>query len=214
MNSNKRSRSKNKQKFPRRGRFQTVNSGLIKSPNQLIRAADNQIYEVVQSAEFLAQLSSSASVPTYGSIYTTLQNFDQYTDFAPVFDQYRIVEVEVSFFPRIQTVDGQIVNAGLFHSVVDYDDSASLTSVASALDYTNCLVTPGNKMHRRTFVPHVALAAYAGAFTSYANVDRQWIDCSSSTVQHYGIKTAWTTTSIVLTMDVVVRARIQFRNVR
>lgn len=184
------------------------------SPNQLIRAADNKPYEVVQSCEFLAQLVSNASIPTYGAIYTTLQNFDQFTDFAPVFDQYRIVEIEITFWPRVQTVDGQIVNAGLLHSVVDYDDSTVLTSVASALDYTNCLVTPGNKMHRRTFVPHVANAAYAGAFTSYANLSGQWLDAASSTVQHYGVKTAWTPTSIVLTMDVTLRARIQFRNVR
>jgi hypothetical protein len=184
------------------------------SPNQIIRAKDNQIYEIVQATEVLAATVSSSSVPIFSNYVTEFAQLDQYAALAAVFDQYRIVEIEYTAVPRLQTLDGTVTNAGFFHSVVDYDDGTNLSTVAQALDYQNVLVTSGNKVHKRTFKPRVAVAAYSGAFTSYANMENQWIDCTSPNVNYFGIKTAWTVTSTPLYMDVIIRMRVQFRNVR
>jgi len=185
------------------------------SPNDTIRMVDNKIYEVIQSCEFLAVQTSSATVPTSVAIPIALTNFDQYAAFTSVFDQFRIVEIEYTFRPRIQTMDGTITNSGLFHTVVDYDDANTLLSAAAALDYSNCLVTQGNREHKRRFKPHVAIAAYANLLTfNYANVADLWIETASNIVTYYGVKTVWTPTSVALNMDLTVRARIQFKNVR
>jgi len=72
--------------------------------------------------------------------------------------------------------------------VIDYDDGTALTSANLASAYSNCVVLNPGESCERTFSPHMALAAYGGAFTSYANVSPQWIDAASTGVQHYGVK--------------------------
>jgi len=103
---------------------------------------------------------------------------------------------------------------GQFVSVIDYDDAVNLTTFASALDYPSAFQSEGYTPHRHVFVPHIAVAAFAGTFTAYANEEAPWIDCASNTVQHYGVKTAWSGTSAVFLYDVRVRVIVQFRNVR
>jgi len=121
--------------------------------------------------------------------------------------------VEVTFMPTANMNAGTGA-FGYFTTVVDYDDATALTLPAQALDYSNALSGEGYQAQRRVFKPHVAIAAYSGAFTSFANEESPWIDNISSGVQHYGVKTAWTVTAALQHMDVNVRMWLQFRNVR
>jgi hypothetical protein len=181
------------------------------------RIRDNAIYNIVQSFESTATATSSTIANTYTYNNFVFNLMDQNSQLSAVFDQYRVQMLEFTYYPRINVVDGNSAgptNSGFFHTVIDYDDSSLLTSIGQALDYPNCLVTPGSVIQKRTFVPHVAVAAYAGAFTSFANMGPTWIDCTSNGVVHYGVKTAWTVTSQALTYDVVCRVWMQFRNVR
>lgn len=174
----------------------------------------NCTYSIIQTSISGQTLVSSTTVPTYGAIYFTLNSIDQSAQLTSVFDQYRIDMVEVCFKPRITMPTTASQNTGLFSTVVDVDDNNTLTSVNAAYDYENCVSGKGSEEQRRTLVPHCALAAYSGAFTSYANVASPWIDANSPAVVHYGVKTAWTVTDAVYTTDVLVRYKITFRNVR
>jgi len=176
---------------------------------------DNVPYNVLQTYGGATPIVSSAVGNTYSNFFIQLSFFDSVATFQSFFDQYRIPVYEVEYLPRcsMNTVGG--TSFGTFYTVVDYDDANALTSLGQASDYPNCLETEGYKSHKHVLRPHIAVAAYAGgAFTSYANEEAPWIDCTSSSVAHYGVKTAWSATTAANTYDIRVRAWLQFRNVR
>jgi len=177
------------------------------------RVMDNKPYNIIQSL-ISGTLTSSVTNPTYSSFALVLASFDQYTNFTSTFDQYRIPLVEVTYVPTVNIITASTSYSGRFLSVVDYDDSNNLTSVQQAADYSNVKISEGFKVHKHTFVPHVALAAYSGSFTSYVNEPAPWIDATSTGVYHYGTKTAWEITGAVYTYQIQVKAWLQFRNVR
>jgi hypothetical protein len=179
----------------------------------LSRSLGDNIYNLIQTGN-TSSLVSSASGPAYASLYLTLSQLDQYTSLVAVFDQYRIKAVEISFRPRISQESAASANTGLFCTVIDVDDAASLTSFAQAEDYQTALVGRGFECQTRTFKPHAAMALYSGSFSGYGNTESPWIDSSSSTVQHYGVKTAWTITDSAYTIDYTCRYWLQFKNVR
>jgi hypothetical protein len=106
-------------------------------------------------------------------------------------DQYKLLAVRFTVSPD-QNAVGLFTNATTTYTplyiVIDYDDSATLGSVAAAEAYNNCVVLGAGESCSRLFQPRMAVAAYSGTFASFANMADQWIDAASSSVQHYGIK--------------------------
>jgi len=178
--------------------------------NNYIRS--NKPYTFTQRGLITAILTSSNSIPTFYSTYFTANSIDQFSSFAAVFDQYRFDLIEV--WISSQEAHNTSVNSAKYASVIDYDDSAALTLYQQALDYTNCVETPSQDGHYHKFIPHVAVASYSGTFVSYNNVTSPWIDCTSTTVQHYGIKVAHQTSSSSNILDLQYRYNVSFRNVR
>jgi len=184
-------------------------------PQMWVVPNNNAVFRVVQSYETPGFAVSSAALTTYTASIFTVNFLDQITSLTAVFDQYKIEMVEVWLTPRCGVViDNATANMGTFHTVIDYDDNNVLTTIGQALDYANVVVSSGCVGHYRRFVPHIAVAAYSGTFTSFANETAPWIDAASPTVAHYGMKTAWTTTDIVYTYDLQVRIHTAWRNVR
>lgn len=116
-----------------------------------------------------------------------LNSFPGSGDWRTVFDRYRIKGISVTLSPVITTITANNVILPRLWTAIDYDD-ANVVSRASIQQFDTCVVSPPGSGITRTWVPHVALAAYSGAFTSYANQESQWIDIASDTVQHYGLK--------------------------
>jgi hypothetical protein len=175
----------------------------------------NKTYDVVQTIP-LATFTNSITVPVYGSYSVTFGVLDNATNFGAVFDQYRIALVEVTFSPQVNmNYVGSGTNDGQYVTVVDLDDTTNLTSFNTGLDYPGAIVTQLIKPHKHTFVPHIAVAAYSGAFTSFANEEAPWIDVASPSVQHYGVKYACNTASTYASsVTVIIRVWLQLRNVR
>lgn len=157
--------------------------------------------------------ASGTSVPTYNF---TLANSGLGSG---SFDQYRIEAIRFSILPQNNAV-GLVTNAATtlqkVYCVIDYDDSTALASVGSALQYNNCItLSPGESLCR-LFQPHMAIGAYSGAFTSFANVKPMWVDAASTGVQHYGIKLyipgPLPSQPILQTWDVNIEYWITFRN--
>lgn len=178
---------------------------------------DNAPYNFVQTSESDTALTTSNVGLTTYSTYFTLGSSPQSAQFAAVFDQYRLMEVQVWFVPVNPTSpSGAAVNRGMLYSVVDYDNITALGSAAAAQSYTNCVSSPCTVAHYRRFTPHMAVGAYSGTFTSYANLQRQWIDCTSNAVQHYGLKiiaTQCDAAADAVVYNAVFRIWYQFRNV-
>jgi len=88
---------------------------------------DNKPYNVFQTIT-LQTITSSTSIPTFFNQAWSLGNLDQATQLEAVFDQYRIVLIEVTFIPEVQLVTAGTADVGLIKTVLDYDDSNNLTS--------------------------------------------------------------------------------------
>jgi len=154
-------------------------------------------------------LTSSVTVPVSVGLNFTLNAVPEVSSFTTLFDQYKIEEVECFIFP-----EGNTNNNGLdtvWASVLDYDDSASLTTLTQALDYDTVRVTEFNVGHYRRFKPRIAAAAYSGAFTSFANLSAPWIDCGSPSVQHYGIKILTEPSITAAGVRAIARLKLRFR---
>lgn len=173
---------------------------------------DGVVYKIVQDVNLGTIFSVSNSVATFGAVNFTISTLDQVASFSNVFDQYKIDMVELWVSISGQTANTG--NSGRFVSVIDYDDSANLTTFNSALDYTNAVVTHANEGHYRRFRPHIAVASYSGTFTSYTNIEATWIDILSTGVQHYGVKFAAEALSSVNTVVGTCRFHCSFRAVR
>jgi hypothetical protein len=176
---------------------------------------DNRPYRVMQMTTQSVFLAQSAAVFTQAVKNFQLSDIDQATQLAAVFDQYRLARVECWLLPRVTvTTQATGTSMGQVATVVDYDDSNTLTNFASYLDYQNVMVAPGNEGHYRSFTPHVAVAAYSGTFASFENVTAPWLDCASPNVQHYGFKAGSTVADAAYSIDLDVRYHFEFRNVR
>lgn len=208
-------RGENTNQVGGQGALQVYNSATTYTDRMSLRRFPGQVYNVILTQEVLSFMTSNTSIATFFSISTTLALLNGFTDFTAAFDQYRIEAVEVLLKPQINMNTGTSTNAGEVHTVIDYDDQTSLGSVAAALQYDNVITTPGYQAQRRCYRPRMAMAAFASsAFTSFANMKDQWIDAASTGVNHYGVKIAWTPTTISLTYDLTVRAHVQFRCTR
>jgi hypothetical protein len=172
----------------------------------------NMIFRVPQEVFTAAYTGTSTSLAIFTALAFTVNALDQISHLTALFDQYRIVLVEVWLCP--QNSQSTVNFNGNLATVVDYDDANALTTYAQALDYVNVVSTNALIAHYRKFVPHVAVAAYSGAFTSFMNVTSPWIDAASPSVAHYGFKTATTQSSNVLNYDLTYRLTTEWRNVR
>jgi len=171
----------------------------------------NAVFKLTQEVLSSGAFVTSATLATFNAFAFSVSALDQISPLVALFDQYRIDLIELWF-----SAEGSAAATatGNFATVIDYDDFNVLSTYAQALDYVNVVSTMMGVSHYRKFVPHIAMAAYSGAFTSFANVTSPWIDAASPSVQHFGVKVAATVTSAVVSYDLTYRLHTSWRNVR
>jgi hypothetical protein len=176
---------------------------------------DNKPVDVVDGGRVANVLVTSTTINSFGALAFTLSGvLPDYANWVAVYDQYRIVAVEVTFIQNNNAGTSNAVQGEIF-SVIDYDDTNNLGSLSDAMAYPNVVICNLNDTVVRSFKPHVAVGLYGGStFTSYGNRADQWIDAASPGVPHYGIKWAATPTQSVIEYDAMVRMHVQFRNPR
>jgi hypothetical protein len=144
-------------------------------------------------------------------LYIALNQFANYSNFTAAFDEYRIVQAEIWF---VMTASAS--NGAMSASAVDLDSAAAPSSLQGLIAKPGSCVSliASGQGHYHRFTPRVAVATYSGAFTSYSEAaPLAWIDCASSSVQHYGAKFALDTDSAAHTCDIIVRAIVEFRGI-
>jgi len=179
-----------------------------------VQRLDNEVYRFSQILNLGTIYSTSATIPTMAGLSPTATSaITQATTFAALFDQYRFDSIEIWLTPNSSSI-GPNSGSGLFYSSVDYDNATAVAPSALA-QKTNVVVSNHNSGHYHRWVPHVATAAYSGAFTSFANVTSPWLDWSSPGIQHYGLLIASEATPIgVQTVDAVARVNFSCRNIQ
>lgn len=167
---------------------------------------------MTQTVVVTAWHTGSVTIPNFSAVQFQLADTDQYAALVAVFDQYRFNSIEAWIEPQGSNLN--IANTGRIYSVLDFDDATVLTTTGQAMDYPNALVSGGQSCQYRRFRPHVAVAAYTGAFGGFKNEVADWIDTASSTVKHYGLKFATEVSSTAQVYDLTLKYHLSFRNVR
>jgi len=161
----------------------------------------------------VSALSGGTGALGVGQGYTfQLSQCVDYTDWTAVFDQYRVVAVELTFSPYGNVRERSSVDAGRLFTCIDFDDASSPTSANDVRRFDTCIVTQPWQSVTRRLAPRCADALYSGAFTSYGSEQNKWVDCSSPSVQHYGVK-AWIDTSTTIASNWSIEAKfyLEFR---
>jgi hypothetical protein len=171
---------------------------------------DNAPYRLRQTVDYGPLLTSSAGGSVFYSKSFVFSDIAQYTSLQAVFDQYRIDEMEVWWYPN----NTASAATGSMLAVVDYDDSVTPSSLTQLQQYQNCVDIPlssGGVYFK--FKPHCAEAAFVSSFTGEVNVAAPWINCATPGVQHFGFKAGMNATSTTVVYAMVARYNISLRNV-
>jgi hypothetical protein len=145
-----------------------------------------------QIARFKRWISKTDLSPVGGEVDNgyafALSDLPSSTDFTNLFDAYRITEIEFVLVPIIsETNTADTIGSPLVWTAVDFD-SAGAQAITALQQYDTCQLHNGLKDIVVKFKPRAAMAAYAGAFTSYAEAtEGQWFDCASPGVQYFGL---------------------------
>lgn len=152
----------------------------VKDPMPL-RVRRDKVYTIEQSVE--SAIAGQSTMEVDGTLFYTLNLFANLTALTTLFDTYRLVSITVSWVP-LNTVPS---SSAPVYTATDFDDAIS-TPITTLLNYDTLKIAPSGIYFERTFTPAMALAAYGGAFTSYAQRKMQWCDCASPGVQWFGLK--------------------------
>lgn len=120
-----------------------------------------------------------------------LSQLPNYTEFTNLYDQYKISRIKVKFIysanNQDMTTSASILALPNLLTVIDNNDSTALTASGDYCQYKSFKIRRMDKPCSVYFKPQFDIAAYSGAFTSYAS-KTGWIDCNSPNVKHYGLK--------------------------
>lgn len=171
-------------------------------------------------------LGPNAGAPGLGTftLRFVASDLPNYTEWATVYDAYRINKVIVKMVPLISNIqvtpiDTAINTAQQFMStVIDYDDSSQLSSYNACLEYATFKETPCYRTHKRVLTPAIAMEAFktSGTTIGYVQKRKQWVDMANGDVEHYGIKGVIpnNTHAIQQQWKVFVTMYISFKQVR
>jgi hypothetical protein len=156
----------------------------------------------------------TTSTTTYVSEAQTfaLSNLGNANNFAALFDQYRIEAIRFIIKPRANATT-VANNCSGYWCYVDYDNATVPTTISAVASVDNAVPAAAWESVERVFRPHVAVAAFGTAFNQYANMQNLWIDTSSSTVVHYGIKLYAQIDAVVTSYDIYIQYYLEFRNI-
>jgi hypothetical protein len=147
-----------------------------------LRIRRSKLFTVVKSYQ-AGTINTAPLVDQSGALQFNLASVATNTEITSLFDQYRIVQISLDFVPLLHTL-----STPPLYTVIDYDDATVPTALSTMYDYSSLQTSQSGQQQTRVFTPRVAIAAYSGVFTSFANQSMQWIDAASTTVQHYGVK--------------------------
>lgn len=148
-----------------------------------------QVYRFQKLIDGGVVTSTSVADGLYADNFS-LANLSEASSFTSIYDQYRIVSVELDLVALTQpaVTAATAVPYSFCAVVVDLDDASPLASFSLALNYANlALLPPGRGINKR-IKPHVN--AETNTSSAVVNLTSPWLDASDTTVPHFGFKIA------------------------
>lgn len=129
-----------------------------------------------------------------------LNQLNNYSQYANLWDFYRINKIVCKFYPvRTTTVEADVentttpaavTNVPLCVTAIDYDDAGNLT-YADLINRNGAQEHLCTKYFTRTFRPACLIQLFSGGVTpGYKPTWGTWIDCNNASMYHYAIKGA------------------------
>jgi len=146
-----------------------------------------------------------------------LSDLADYTSYISVWDQFRIIEIDLTLVPvTLQSAPSTGPAYAFCFVAPDYDDATTPANSATMLSYANMAVLGPSEKYSCKIAPccDAAMTTSAAATISGSmSVRSPWLDCSSPSVVHYGLKAAVTqSTSTNLTQwNLFARYVVEFR---
>lgn len=169
---------------------------------------ENKPYNFYATVDLGVVLTTSAGGEVDYGYGFTLNSIGNYTQLQQLFDQYRLVEIELWITPTYQNYAGGN-SAARYLSGVDYDNGSAVT-VAALTQYANVVDVSATCGVYFKFKPHLPATSQGSQALNMVNA---WLDCASAGVSYYGIKISAPATAVTYTLNLTYRAHYQFRNV-
>lgn len=139
------------------------------------------------------QTSIVAGTNTHQALSFKFTDIPNYSEFTTLFDQYRMNKFVVKLVPEFTgaepTSTGAYYQLPNVWSVIDYDDAVDAgNNLISLLQYPNCKMTRGNKIHTRTWTPSNLMDAYTGGTVGGAISFKKWLNMADTGIPFYGLK--------------------------
>lgn len=140
-----------------------------------------------------------------------LNDVVNYTEFTNLFDAYKITGVKLQFVPVFNSGDPNMANKGAIPTLTyvrDYDDATTPNNESTLLEYGAHHRIYLDRM-RSIFIrnPKIQMAGRDGSTGNFTGVVESkksvWLDCSTPTVNHYGIK--WVLPTDSMSTDIRIR---------
>lgn len=110
-----------------------------------------------------------------GAAAWSINDLPQVGSFGALFDQYRIVKIQIIF-----EFSGAVAAGAGLYIVEDYDNSTALAGVNEAQEYSSCqFLRPGDS---------IVIDMIPTAFAGTTILPSPWLDLNTTTTAHFGIK--------------------------
>lgn len=172
----------------------------------------------------------SNTVSSITSYQFTLGAVTGASELTALYDQYQIVGVKMMFqlinnpdANRQMASDANNNTANIFPKIWlcrDYDDSGTETiNALQQRNGTKCFILRPNQMIKYYVRPAVRSQLYLDGVTSASSPEwKKWLDCSTSSVPHYGVKVALDTNTVLVPQQYFIRIEyiyyLKFKNSR
>jgi len=160
--------------------------------------------------------SSSAAEGLYAFSFA-LSDVADYTSYTGIWDVFQIREIVVTLVPlTLQSAPSAGPSYAICYVAPDFDDATTPANTTAMLSYSTMAFLGPSDRYSFRFAPAVDIAtttSAASAINGVFNKRSPWLDCSSPSVPHYGVKVAVTqSTSTNLTQwNVFARYTIAFK---
>lgn len=162
--------------------------------------SNRKIYSFTRSHNSFSNINTAVAFGN-SAFQFKLSDVPNSSEFTTLFDSYRIMAVKFTMIPTFTYVEANTaapVGAGSLnescpqiYTVIDRDDVTALSTVTDYMQYDTYKMHRGNKVITRYIKwPRIQLAGNVNGASAlgFQGRPKQWLDCNSNNIPHFGIK--------------------------
>lgn len=173
-------------KYPARRKYR-----ITKAPTTLA----SKVYTYRQYC-YTLNIAQTAGADYLSATNLAVSSLPNYTDFAYIYDMYRVNYLEFTFYPTTSLADqaevlgpAVVSRGGLIYVAVDKDDSTAPGQLSYLQEFQTVKTYNAGKQFMIRFKPGVVDMTWNGSTAAPAATRiSPWLDASQNSIPHYGLK--------------------------